>query len=404
MSTCIVDSTLPSFIVEFLKREFGESIIEHGRVEEVKSAQQQVWILSDIPSNEAWNNAIDVGNHCLVARLWKGASRWWNLNNHHPDEVPAVALAELAGYRLARSALASQNTVIIPELLHSAFNDASPWALFTYVGPQSSLFTESKVPDHFWIDSMVKDRYEFGFEESHPRWGRVPSERALEYATEVLMTFTIPLHRYINEHRDVLDWSSLCKVNEGISFHDMLSFYKCAHERMMGNSQDIVKASILIRALSACIENLHLESLSVHQIPHVLCHMDCQPQNLVFFKEEGDSPKIMSVLDWEDAAFADPRFELLSLARKICANREQADALWKTYQDKLMVDLGDIEPWLKLETVHSLSTLLLQRMNLLGGGRNPWETIPDLDQKIHREFARLERMGWEFCKDVATEQ
>lgn len=160
---------------------------------------------------------------------------------------------------------------------------------------------------------------------------------------------------------------------------------------------------MLVHVLSECIEKLRLESLSVHRIPHVLCHMDCQPQNLVFFKEERDSPKIMSVLDWEDAAYADPRFELLLLARKVCANREQAETLWKAYQDKLMVDLGNIEPWLKLETVHSLSTLILQRMNLLGGGRNPWETIPDLDKKIRREFARLVFMGWEFCKDVATE-
>ena len=403
MSTSIADSTLPPYIVEFLKREFGEEIIKHGRVQEVKSAQQQVWILSDVPSSEAWNNAIDVGNHRLVARRWKGASRWWNLNNHHPDEVCAVALAELAGYRLAHTALASQNTLHIPELLHSAFNDASPWAIFTYVGPFSSYFTKSKLPDSFWIDSMVKYRQEFGFEESHPRWGRVPSERALEYATELLSTVTIPLHRYINKHRDVLDWSSLCKDTEGITFQDMVSFYKCAQERMMGNPQDVAKATMLVHVLSECIEKLRLESLSVHRIPHVLCHMDCQPQNLVFFKEERDSPKIMSVLDWEDAAYADPRFELLLLARKVCANREQAETLWKAYQDKLMVDLGNIEPWLKLETVHSLSTLILQRMNLLGGGRNPWETIPDLDQKIRREFARLVFMGWEFCKDVATE-
>jgi hypothetical protein len=67
------------------------------------------------------------------------------------------------------------------------------------------------------------------------------------------------------------------------------------------------------------------------------------------------------------------------------------------------VDLGDIEPWLKLETVHSLTTLVMQSMNLLGGGRNGWENKPDLDQKIQREFARLFLLGWDFCMDVAGE-
>ena len=53
---------------------------------------------------------------------------------------------------------------------------------------------------------------------------------------------------------------------------------------------------------------------------------------------------------------------------------------------------------LKLETVHSLCTLLLQAMDLLGGGRSPWETKPDLLGKDNRERRRLvQKMGWHFC-------
>jgi hypothetical protein len=109
-------------------------------------------------------------------------------------------------------------------------------------------------------------------------------------------------------------------------------------------------------------------------------------------------------LDWEEAAFADPRFELLLLCRKVCANRSQADEVWKVYREELpQPNLGSVEPWLKLETVHSLTTLLLQSMDLLGGGRNPWETKPDLWGKIQREFYRLASSGWAFCNIAALE-
>lgn len=39
-------------------------------------------------------------------------------------------------------------------------------------------------------------------------------------------------------------------------------------------------------------------------------------------------------------------------------------------------------------------------MDLLGGGRSPWETKPDLWGKIEREFSRLVHDGWSFCQDV----
>lgn len=87
----------------------------------------------------------------------------------------------------------------------------------------------------------------------------------------------------------------------------------------------------------------------------------------------------------------------------MCANRQQADELWGYYQHQFPnLALGPIEAWLRLETVHSISTLLLQSLDLLGGGRSPWETKPDLLGKIEREFSRLVLSGWKFCAVVAV--
>ena len=399
-STSVSESSLPTYIIDFLKKEFGPEIDEQINVEEEKSAQQQVWILlfKNTGGAVAWKDALAVGNQRLVVRHWKGASRWWNLNNNAASGVMGMAMAELAGYRVAHRALPS---IQIPEVLYASFDDESPWAVFTYVGHMSSYFTDTKHPDTFWLDGMVKVRYEFGFEEAHPRWGRVPSNNVLEYAMEVLTTVIIPLHRYSNEQQKELDWSSLGKDGEGITYKDMACYYMTAHDRMMKTPQCDKKVTKLTRVLGQCIEYLQLESFSVHWLAPVLCHMDCQPQNLILYNERGSS-KILSVLDWEEAAYADPRFELIILARKVCANREQADAIWALYQHELNVELGEIQSWLKLETVHSLTTLVLQSMNLLGGGRSPWEAKPDLDGKIEREFFRLVGLGWDFCSEVAT--
>jgi hypothetical protein len=43
---------------------------------------------------------------------------------------------------------------------------------------------------------MVKTRHEFGFDEPHPRWCRVPVQESLEYATRILEQVVIPLHKH----------------------------------------------------------------------------------------------------------------------------------------------------------------------------------------------------------------
>ncbi|KAL9189733.1 hypothetical protein ACHAXT_009408 [Thalassiosira profunda] len=189
----------------------------------------------------------------------------------------------------------------------------------------------------------------------------------------------------------------------------------------------------LLRVLGQCIDALDCEWDSrggkPPPLPPVLCHMDLQPQNLAFAHAEysGDSCSnqnaihtakdcsVAAVMDWEEACYADPRFELLLVCRKVLATREQADSLWQMYSDRVQKlgaqlssqrkepmrwEVGPLEPWLKLETVHSLCTLLLQAMDLLGGGRSPWETKPDLWGKIDRERQRLAKVGWTFCENT----
>jgi thiamine kinase-like enzyme len=146
-----------------------------------------------------------------------------------------------------------------------------------------------------------------------------------------------------------------------------------------------------------------------------LVHLDLQPQNLLFAAKTTtpttptttttttnggsstiESIGVSSVLDWEDAAIADPQFEVLLLGRKVCANCEQAKELWQLYsemynssadasssssssntttdEEQLVVvvvvddDVGPLGPWFQLETIHSIVTLLLQSMDLLDGG------------------------------------
>lgn len=261
---------------------------------------------------------------------------------------------------------------------------------------------------------MVQVRDEFGFNEPHPRWGRVPVESSLEYAITVLQSVVLPIHKYyFLNPRNVSLHGLQSPQSCSISYFDMIGLYKEKYKRIIthnGNEvskekdSDNNKLQDAIIRLGQAIDKLEEETRSVETLkenapPPVLCHMDYQPQNLLFASDRMcEVSHIVSVLDWEEAALADPRFDLLMLCRKVCANKAQADIIWNKYQvaTKGIVELGNIEPWLKLETVHSLLTLLLQAT--AGGGRSPWESKPDLWGKIEREFQRLAHTGWIFCK------
>eukprot|EP00536_Pseudo-nitzschia_multiseries_P017324 jgi/Psemu1/292969/fgenesh1_pg.1489_\ len=372
------------------------------------------------------------------------------------------------------------------------------WALFEYVGPdeddrlvcnsrltpgtgnhvdetvQTDSRNSEKRPftavfraiDRSYLNGMIKTRTEYGFDEPHPRWGRVPVDQALDYAKIILNEVLLPLHRssrrlFRDEQQSHQDLSISSKTYSGMvgtyrkALKDMTtSNHYHGEDDSGGNSQREISVSSISEGdgdcrLTECFQRLELaldllENQGTATIPPldpVLVHMDLQPQNLIFCNLVGNKhhrddsslhcgesrckhrpsflfPAVFSILDWEDAAWADPRFDLILLCRKVCANRKQADIIWSDYEQALHASydyvqhsgtsvassvqeegtngkqrkqsrhLGSIEFWLRLETVHSITTMLLQSMDLVNGGRDPWETKKDLWGKLQREFKR----------------
>jgi Phosphotransferase enzyme family len=426
----------PHNILSYLEEKLGKEAILSVRVEEAKSAQQRVLILffGNVQfclddDDDWWKQALVSGRNRVVVRIWIGASRWWNLNctqgttrSSSAQLLQHIGQQEIWGYQSARRALQHTTAIRIPRVLHFSSTlqnnrDEYPWAILEYVGEHSTLFDDDAiVPDESWTTGMTKVREEFGFVEPHPRWGRVPVNESLEYAMNVLQSVILPLHHYY--FTETISGSSQPKA---YAYMDAIWLYKRTYETILvnhtterqdalenGDSSD--KLQDAIRKLGSAIDRLEKDAASqqsktlIVALPPVLCHMDFQPQNLMFARrrrldneQEDPAAFIVSVLDWEEAAYADPRFELLMMCRKVCANKEQAASIWQKYQEEMagVVELGPMEPWLKLETVHSLTTLLVQAT--AGGGRSPWESKPDLWGKIDREFQRLTAAGWTFC-------
>ncbi|KAI2494637.1 hypothetical protein MHU86_19866 [Fragilaria crotonensis] len=395
-------TVIPEYVLHYLTEKYPGLIDNGCAVQEIKSAQQQVWILTFTrPFPDQLSDAVRSGGNRVVVRQWRGSARWWNLNSNEASPE-RLARAEVAAYRISYEALPH---LAIPQVLHfDASTHDYPWAIFSYVGEHSMHFDGNRKHTMEWINGMIQVRHEFGFDEPHPRWGRVPVEFAEEYALEVLRTVTIPLHQHL-ANNPKQDWRDLSSDGQAITFADMVAVYRAAHSRMVetirtngdGSNE---KWQAVTETLHKCITKLNVEVSTIKPVAWVLVHMDCQPQNLIFHRCENHT-FISSVLDWEEAAYADARFELLLMGRKVCANRKQADTIWETYEAECQL-LGDIEPWLRLEAIHSITTLTLQSLNLLGGGRNPWESNPDLWQKIEREFHRLIGLGWDFCSDVVA--
>jgi hypothetical protein len=600
-------------------------------VQEAKSAQQEVYILrfgcsishktlrrrrrrhlslsqqsqkekDGNNDEEEWTESMITGQNRLVLRIWKGGSRWWNLNRN--ENPYTLARLEIMGYQIARNSFyehyiktrtrtaatvpnsnsnsdlkKSSNLHIpkIPRVLYfrssytttrpseqqkkTTLEDPSPlcWAVLEYVGPDDDGFlplTTSKTVlmetittdirigedkdnnnaeevhdvevDEMYLNGMIKVRTEFGFDEPHPRWGRVPVDQALQYARVILQEVLLPLHCYSSRvgngilvggegqrqqqqqqislfHQDDRNININDDAGVAQTYSSMVRVYRQAYKEVTLNQQKNQKRNKrelkeqghccegdlrieecikrLERGLQVLEETMNSDDKTIiPQLDPVLVHLDLQPQNIIFGKKQNrlflsspsimkattvdnhdspdyigekelqsndDQPTVFSVLDWEDAAWADPRFDLILLCRKVCANRDQANALWLDYanallsfeEERMTTDdddgncdgnddddnikknekhiveegytnttntsmgcptssesstqknlLGPIEPWLQLETVHSITTMTLQSTDLLKFGRNPWETKKDLWGKLQREFIRLEKL------------
>jgi len=450
----IICSSCLSQFEEILRKETCGRI-KVKATQNIKSAQQQVLVLSLARDNTnyliEYNEVSDLGyrlmDACerssgrLVLRIWKGGARWWNLNSNSKDACLQLANAEVAGYRVAREAFHLYHTKVgrghfqdfprisIPEVLlfKKGGGYANPWAIFSYV-KDMNIISEG-ASSHDWkfcddfIHSMVKIRKEFGFDEPHPRHGRVCVEHALEYAEHVLENAIIPLHTIffdresnddsfnyiIRQEIHVLNANNFRCSGGAISYHDMVqlyqeNIYQIKKKHKFDRQSKTEKICVFITAIEGFIDKLVLEAKSVEDfpLPSVVCHLDLQPQNMILCTSKNvpsSIPRITSILDWEESCYADPRFELLLLCRKVVANRKQADTLWGYYSkylsDQFHLKVGPIDPWLRLESVHSLLGMCMQGMDLLEGGRNPWEEKSDLLNKMQCEIYRLQRgLNW----------
>eukprot|EP00559_Dactyliosolen_fragilissimus_P003712 CAMPEP_0184867022 /NCGR_PEP_ID=MMETSP0580-20130426/24760_1 /TAXON_ID=1118495 /ORGANISM="Dactyliosolen fragilissimus" /LENGTH=497 /DNA_ID=CAMNT_0027367017 /DNA_START=51 /DNA_END=1540 /DNA_ORIENTATION=+ len=421
----------------------------------------------DEQSKEVILAGLGRGNGKLVVKIWKGSARWWNLNSNSVDSPSKIARLEVAGYKDAGLSIQRFNEygllsleekegkhvvdeilikspIIIPEILFFSLDNVvpnqqnefyHPWALIEFIGNDTYYLTKNEwIQDNHFIRNMIKDREEFGFVEPHPRHGRVSVELCLDYALHVLKVVILPIHcafflrsfsnNFLKDKE--MDTDNVCNTSRAQNirsspyrYHDMVSIYSKALAQLKHklpsiqndiNSCAYVKLKSILFNYEMCVKRLVSESQSMennikNDIPPVLCHMDLQPQNMIFIRKKitidsvndffGNVNSIASVLDWEEACYADPRFDLILFCRKVLANRGQADFIWDQYAKSIksvlkvkQVLIGNIEPWLKLECVHSLTTLVLQAMDLIGGGRNPWEKKIDLFAKIDREFSR----------------
>ena len=429
-----------------------------------------------------WRDCLFQGRNRLVIRQWRGGSQWWNL--HQNRSVQTMATNEVQGYRWARQALQRMATttndndddddnhqnneghqheespqgrrgIVIPRILYSETNPVGgivpplplpqealsddhhdhdddreecwyPWAIFEYVGPESMYFYDTFV-DRTWVDGMVPIRREFGLDEPHPRWGRVPEESALDYATMILCQVVIPLQigwKQMDHHSNIPLEEEEEEEDTGapsaITYDSMVQRYQQVYDNLRTqmknanydsngeedneqhrNLETIQRFDHLLDILHHAIETvlptwcIQFKTAVIPSLEATLCHMDLQPQNILCSRDNTGSSmssNVVAVLDWEDAAMADPRFEILLLGRKVCAHREQAETIWKLYAQRTNQPLGPLLPWLQLESVHSLLTMLLQSMDMLNGGRNPWETSKELGSKMEREIVRWNGM------------
>jgi len=348
------------------------------------------------------------GETHFVLRRYKSEATYWNLQGCLLDQSEGkLCLRETAAYRIAKNAFESKHSdVVIPEVLYVADRDV----LFSYVGEGSNVFASSEFDDTLSRE-MVKTRLEYGFDEPHPRHGRVDIDRCEIYAKSVLEEIVAILHTY-NYHHEMGDdnfetdkkYIIIIREDGGgggggggggdldqhrtkpyptrftqvKTFSSMLMLYKEQFQKVI--KFDDPANDVLIQKTISNLESKRAEVEKLAQ-PAVLIHCDLQPQNLMF-RAEKDAyglPRTACLLDWEDAAFADGRFEILLICRKIVANIQQARNIWQYYKILLKVETGSIEPWLKLESLHSLCTYKLQN--------NPCDS-----GKIERELERLKQL------------
>jgi len=156
---------------------------------------------------------------------------------------------------------------------------------------------------------LIRPRFKYGYEEYHPRWGRLSVDQSLPYALAIIDQVLVPLHK-----SNITELSPDLRVSSwGVRFHfldvaDRVRVQLSAVQTCDSHMRNAVEfaVSVTCRAMTLW-KRSGLQS--EQRIPCVLCHMDLQPQNV----SRDAMGKILFVFDWEEAAWADPTFELLLL-------------------------------------------------------------------------------------------
>ena len=315
------------------------------------SAKQEVLLLTTTNTNTPFEESLQKNNRNIIVRKYKSTATYWNLQGTlNIENPPTLKDRETRAYTIARSVF-NDSKIVIPEVLH--VDDKDNAVVFEYVGSSSSYFVGGDFDDSM-VRNMIKTRLEFGFDEPHPRHGRVPAEQCLEYAKSVVRDIVVPIHKAkLNLGSYELEMFGAVKT-----FGGMLRLYEEQFTKLEGVGDEVMDMIEILKK--------NIRDVEAGCVGPTLVHGDLQPQNLMFRKGEGEGEEIdiACLLDWEDAAIADGRFEVLLIARKLVANVAQAKVVWSYYKELMgavvAIDIGEIDDWLKLESLHSICTFMLQ--------------------------------------------
>ena len=93
------------------------------------------------------------------------------------------------------------------------------------------------------------------------------------------------------------------------------------------------------------VKVIEYQCKDIEERPGVLIHGDCHPGNLL-----SDGRRITAMLDWEDSAIGDPRFDVARMDRCLrhLGSADLADLFLHVYQDNADFELGPMKFWVEL--------------------------------------------------------
>ncbi|GMI45001.1 hypothetical protein TrCOL_g9319 [Triparma columacea] len=379
-----IPSSTPTIIPQTYLDTLKDVVEGTLRFEELKSAQHKVY---KVQYEVKGGGGEGGGLVTSVLRVYVGASSWWNL---YLDSCPSDLLppAEISTSEHLCYTLTQKYYDQAPP----SFGPRSP-SMRTFqpsvLGSSSNWLSLSYVP-HTPFPHMIPDRVEFGFLEPHPRHGRLEPRDCLGYCCMVLEGYFYRVCKGAWK-----EGGGKGEVNPRDVVGRVEKVMKEVEGRGVGGGRaEEVKrmASELGRDYFAGVEEWRgggeegandggeRSEKTVPYLPPVVVHCDLQPQNLCLGtaqdvggerregtwtrREDNDTTTttttyfIEGVVDYEEARFADPRFELMFMCRRVCCDLEQASIVWGMFSEFSKGEgweVGGLEGWMKLECLVTLA-------------------------------------------------